>query len=166
MGPTERTGPIRDQRRPEAAGLLIVAYGNDLMGDDGAGPALAVQLGDDLPEGVRVIIRHQLTPELADDVSRSAHVVFVDARVPDGNLDAVLSPLVGHGAGAIGHVCDPASLMDIARTVFGAAPDAWLLSLPTSSMALGEGLSEIAADGVQHGISLLRQHMRSLGYTA
>ena len=69
--------------------LLILACGNDLRQDDGAGLALARQLGAANPHPqltVEQICVHQLMPELALDIARPGvvAVLFVDTRVNDG----------------------------------------------------------------------------------
>ena len=66
--------------------VLVIGYGNTLRTDDGVGRLAAERLADDPRlDGVRVIGRHQLTPELALDVSQAALVVFVDAsQSPSG----------------------------------------------------------------------------------
>ena len=63
-----------------AEDVLVIGYGNPLRGDDGAGWKAAELLAED-PRlaGAVVLARHQLTPELADDVSRASLVVLVDA---------------------------------------------------------------------------------------
>lgn len=158
-------GPGCEERRSEASGLLIIAYGNELMGDDGAGPALAYRLEGTLPPSVRVRVLHQLTPELSEELSDAAHVVFVDARTPDDSTEAVLQPVSGSAApSSVGHVFAPETLIELTRTVFGRCPRTWTLSLPTRSMKLGEPLSDTALKGIAQGLRLLRAHMRMLGY--
>jgi hypothetical protein len=60
---------------------LVVGYGNPLRSDDGIGWVIAGRLATD-PRfaGTDVLQRHQLTPELALDISRAGLVVLVDAR--------------------------------------------------------------------------------------
>ena len=61
-------------------GVLVIGYGNALRTDDGIGWHVAERLADDARlDGVMVIQRHQLTPELALDISRADLVVLIDA---------------------------------------------------------------------------------------
>ena len=56
---------------------LVIGYGDSLRSDDGAGPRVAELLSG--LEGLTVLTRHQLVPELADDFRGRDVVVFVDA---------------------------------------------------------------------------------------
>jgi len=70
-------------------GVLVVGYGNPLRGDDGAGFNAAWLLSlDPRLQGADVLIRQQLTPELAEDVARADLVVLIDAAVGGGRPDA------------------------------------------------------------------------------
>jgi hydrogenase maturation protease len=60
---------------------LVIGYGNPLRRDDGFGYQVARRLAELLPaDRADVIACHQLTPELAEPISRSELVIFVDAR--------------------------------------------------------------------------------------
>jgi hydrogenase maturation protease len=59
---------------------LVIGFGNPLRGDDGAGWRAAELIAADLrARGVTVVGRHQLTLELAEDVSEADIVMLVDA---------------------------------------------------------------------------------------
>ena len=62
--------------------VLVLGYGNILRTDDGIGWRVAECLADD-PRlaGVSVIGCHQLTPELALDLSQASLAILVDAAV-------------------------------------------------------------------------------------
>ncbi|PPT05423.1 NADH-reducing hydrogenase maturation factor [Geitlerinema sp. FC II] len=64
--------------------MLVIGYGNSLRGDDGIGRAIAEQVASwNLPH-VRSLSLHQLTPELAEELSRVDRAVFIDACI-DGD---------------------------------------------------------------------------------
>ena len=114
---------------------LIIGYGNDLRSDDGAGIRAAEMIaGRTKPASrSRVIITHQLTPDLADDIAAAEQVIFVDAyvaRAPGAELrvEKVTADLAG-SARALGHHGDPAGLVRLADLLFGASPEAWLVEL-------------------------------------
>src|SRR5690348_4191750 len=60
----------------ETTAVLVIGYGNPLRRDDGVGWAVASGLAGRF----ETIAVHQLTPELAEPISRARHVVFVDAE--------------------------------------------------------------------------------------
>src|SRR5215472_4005839 len=60
--------------------VLIIGYGNPLRADDGVGWRMACRLGELVrDEPFEVLAVHQLTPELAEPISRAELVIFVDA---------------------------------------------------------------------------------------
>ena len=101
---------------------LVIAYGNPLRADDGLGWVVAQRLreslaDDDLFGDVVVIAEHQLTPELAEPISRAWIVVFVDAREGNypGRIDCHAIVPTGDGSLAFSHDVDPSSLVQMAR---------------------------------------------------
>lgn len=63
--------------------VLILAYGNPLRRDDGVGWVIGERLAEMLREDVAdVRVLHQLTPELAEPISRAGAVIFIDAAEP------------------------------------------------------------------------------------
>lgn len=62
--------------------VLIVGYGNPLRRDDGVGWYAAQRLSHELSgEQAEVIACHQLMPELAERISQTDLVIFIDAAV-------------------------------------------------------------------------------------
>jgi hydrogenase maturation protease len=135
----------------DAADALLIGYGNPLRGDDAIGWHVADAVRAH-PRGstVRVISAFQLTPELAEDVAGAARVVFVDAAcdAPAGSVTA--SALALHGEPAVGHTqhqCHPATLLGLARSVYGTGPAAaWLLTIGASEFPCAERLSPAVRD--------------------
>jgi hypothetical protein len=56
---------------------------------------------------------------------------------------------------SIGHVSDPRSLLALALAVFGGNPRAWLITVPATDFAIGEGLSATAADGLEDALACI-----------
>src|SRR5271166_5926396 len=63
------------------ARCLILACGNTLRGDDGIGPWLAEWAAQRFAAeaGIRVVIRQQWTPELAEEIAGTQSLLFIDA---------------------------------------------------------------------------------------
>jgi hydrogenase maturation protease len=132
-------------------GVLVIGYGNVLRTDDGLGRRAAERLADD-PRlaGTTVIGCHQLTPELALDVSRAALVVFVDAshEPPPGTVTIERLTPTGRPATGWSHQVDPSGLVDLARELYGQTPDVLLVNVGVGSMELGDGLSPTVEAGL------------------
>jgi hydrogenase maturation protease len=125
--------------------VLVVGYGNSLRGDDGLGwHAVALLARDPRLAGVEVLARHQLTPELAEDVSRASLVVLVDARAGGGAPGEVTVRRVapaGPARPAWSHRLDPPSLVGLAGALYGTAPPVFLVSAAVATCEVGERLS-------------------------
>lgn len=142
-------------------GVLVVGYGNALRTDDGIGWHAADRLADDPRlDGATVLRRHQLTPELAFDVSEATMVVLVDARhgPPAGTISVEqISPREPRArgddaattdpAGSVGttwsHHLGPTTLVALAGELYGQSPEVFVVSCGTHSLEMGERLSPL-----------------------
>ena len=139
------------------AGLLVIGYGNTLRRDDGVGPKVADAVAELALPGVRALAYPLLTPELADPVSRARVVVFVDAAV-DAPREVQLRKLAPADTSQImAHAASPATLLALARDVFGHAPEAWLLTIPVEDLGIGEELSPLAQGGLETAVEEIKK---------
>jgi hydrogenase maturation protease len=124
--------------------VLVIGYGNTLRMDDGVGRLAAERLADDPRlDGVRVIGRHQLTPELALDVSQADMVVFIDAssRPPAGSFTVEPMEQTGRQGTGWSHHLDPPNLLGLTGELYGRVPDAFLVTVGVESVLLGDRMS-------------------------
>lgn len=137
--------------------ILILACGNDLRQDDGAGLALARQIAAANPHPdltVDLICVHQLMPELALDIARPGvdAVFFVDTRATIGSGSCgkdetslasltitALEPTVL--VGRLGHHVDAQMVLLYARELYAKTVPAWLITVPGYAFDHGEGFS-------------------------
>jgi hydrogenase maturation protease len=132
---------------------LVIGYGNTLRGDDGIGPAVAQGVKDKVSGDV--IIRHQLTPELAEPIAAADLVVFVDAA-PNVRPGAVaVREIYGTTPPSPGlaHAASPAALLQLADTLYGGSPRAFIVTIGAGSFALSEFLSDGAAAALPEAIA-------------
>jgi hydrogenase maturation protease len=90
---------------------------------------------------------HQLTPELAEPISRADLVIFIDAeqQAPAGKLACRhLTPAAGL-PGAFSHCLTPPMLLAWAQELYGTCPDSVVLSVSSQSFDCGEELSPAVA---------------------
>ena len=118
--------------------LLVVGFGNELRGDDGAGPHIAREVARWGKPGVAALALHQMVPELADRLADVEEVIFVDASVA---VDRLTCEQVKPGGPTIGHFACPGGLLALTRLVHGRAPSAWLIQIPAKTFDLGDRLS-------------------------
>jgi hydrogenase maturation protease len=135
-----------------AEGVLVICYGNPLRGDDGAGWRAAELLVED-PRALRarVIAVHQLTPELAEDVSRASLLVLVDASEEPGIPGSVSTrPLKAEpvSGSAFSHHVDPARLLKLSETLFGQSPRGVQVTIRALDLEPGTALSSPVGDAM------------------
>lgn len=143
--------------------ILIIAYGNSLRRDDGAGLVLGRQLASAWQnQGIHLTLleTHQLTPELALEIAQPtvAAVVFVDTRdaahhpsESNGQESTRLRQLVvdGEDSPSLGHQLNPTTLCIYAGNLYNHQPPAWLITVPGWDFGHGEGLSSQAQLAVE-----------------
>ena len=148
-------------RPPQAAGTLVIGWGNDLRGDDGAGRAVARAVAAWQRDDICVLETHQLTPELAWPVAKAEQVIFVDAEIVSDASSVRLAPLTADNAPPAAwqtaHVGSPQAVLDLARTLYGATPQAWCIAVPVEQCALGEALSPGTAQAVAEAVQLIKE---------
>ena len=117
---------------------LLIACGNSLRRDDGAAHEVLRLVAPAPDRVVRAV--PQLTPELAEEVSRFDRVVFIDADVESNGL--AIEPL---GAAAspspLTHASAPAGIVALARALFGFAGEALLCRIPARDFSPGGELT-------------------------
>lgn len=142
------------------ARVLILGYGNPLRSDDGVGWQAAVQLfRENQSPNVEVRPCHQLTPELAETISRADAVLFIDC-IRKGTPGDFRCEEIHWQAGSISftHDLSPTALLDLASQLFGSCPRAFLLTVSGECFATGESLSPT----VSRQIPMLKERIREI----
>jgi hydrogenase maturation protease len=130
--------------------LLIIAYGNTLRGDDGAGPALGELIERCCRQRsieAQLLVCHQLTPELVAELIHPGitRVLFCDARIPsagDDNMEIAFKPLKAASGGTnIGHHFSPQTLLLLAKGLYQCEIPAWQVTVPGYTFEVGQSFS-------------------------
>jgi hydrogenase maturation protease len=126
--------------------VLVIGYGNPLRSDDGLGwyaaQALAEQSHD---PNVEIMACHQLTPELAEPISRADFVMFVDAcagLIPGEFSCEPVEPASAFDVPSTHHMTPPI-LLTWTKELFGRSPDAMTISIVSKSFEFGTELSDV-----------------------
>jgi hydrogenase maturation protease len=145
------------ERQASPTGILVVGYGNTLRRDDSVGPKVAEAVAVLNLPGVRALACPLLTPELAEPVSQARLVIFVDAAV-DAPREVQRRKLAPAASSQImAHAASPATLLALARDVFGHAPEAWWLTIPAEDLGIGEELSPLAQRGFKSAVQEIKR---------
>jgi hydrogenase maturation protease len=154
---------MKPETQESPAGLLIIGYGNTLRRDDGVGPKVAETIAELALPGVRTLACALLTPELAEAASQASVVIFVDAAV-DAPREVRLRKLEpAKSSQVMAHAASPATLLALARDVFGHTPEAWWLTIPVENLAIGEEFSPLAQRGFETAMRELKNFAQTAG---
>ena len=144
---------------------LIIGYGNPLRGDDGIGPRAAELLADRggatlplLPEGVQVLVCHQLTIELAPQIAEADRLILIDARAtgePGSIEQCILAPAIPDSTSLTHHI-DVQGLLAAAQMLYGHAPETLLFTVSGGSFDCGEALSPAVATALPDLLARIR----------
>ena len=91
---------------------------------------------------IHVVAAHQLTPEMAELVSRAERVLFVDAArrgQPGSLLCSRVAPV--ETLGRYSHELSPATVLKLAEQLYGRCPPAWLLTIAGENFETGDAMS-------------------------
>jgi hydrogenase maturation protease len=141
------------------AGALVIGYGNTLRGDDRIGPAVAEEVAALRLPGVRVIVAHQLTPELAADLADARLAVFVDAAVGGELVTAVRIEAAAAGA-VTTHSADPRGLLALCTAVYRRCPEAWLVTAAGADFDFRDGLSPTGRENAREALAYVKYLIR------
>ena len=143
--------------------VLVIAWGNPLCEDDAVAWHVLEGLRTLRPRpslpALHLRHAHQLTPEMAECVSRAQGVVFVDAR-RDGTPGEVRCEEVVPSAGSnpLAHSLSPQALLLYAQQLYGRAPRAVVVSIAGERFAMGEELSPVVRRALPRAIrTVVRQ---------
>ncbi len=144
------------------AKVLVIGFGNPLRSDDSFGIQAVEKLKKSVGgSDIEFIECQQLTPELAEQVSRSDLALFVDADM-DGISGTIHSRRVLPSQRAAGeslvHHLDPSTLLGLSEMIFHRAPEAMLMTVTGECFGYGSQLSSEVAKALPGVV----EHMREL----
>lgn len=136
---------------------LVICVGNLARGDDGVARHVADVLERSLPTNAQVVSVPQLDVVMAERIATFDRVVFVDAErrhEPPVRVDAIGKAVTASGT-APGHALIPEAVLGLAGTLYGAHPDAYLVSVAAPEMPHAEGLSPVAHTAAQQAVEVV-----------
>ena len=144
--------------------FLVIGYGNTLRSDDGAGQRVAEKIAQwELPE-VRSLAVHQLTPELAEDISQADAVIFIDAVATnsENSISVQIQELqAADDDTSLGHICNPRSLLSVTQILYGKTIKAYWVLIPAVNFDFGEEFSSLTQRGIDIALKQVKQLIRT-----
>ncbi|MHB0971459.1 MAG: hydrogenase maturation protease [Thermoanaerobaculia bacterium] len=144
--------------------VLVFGYGNTLRGDDGVGWRVAEVLSaSGLPSEIEVRTLHQLSPELAEPISRADAVLFVDAtHVGVPGQVACTDVFAQADRAGFTHHFTPASMLELAREMYGRAPRGVVISICGEAFDLAETFSPRVDEAFPQIVAVVSAKAREL----
>ena len=146
---------IHNQRTDEdpTHKILVIGIGNTLRSDDGVGHYVIELLNTEPLLGIETMIRHQLTPELAETVATKSLVIFVDASLNVPENEVRMSRIEPETDSQImAHTANPAGILQLAQCLFDGNPTGWLVEISVTDTGIGETLSPVARQGAKRAV--------------
>jgi hydrogenase maturation protease len=145
------------------ARVLVIGIGNPLRSDDGLGWAVAEQLVAQIDANLQVLKVHQLTPELAEAISEMDLAIFVDAGAHGTPGTLTCEPVsVSDADLRFSHDVTPATLIQLAKTLYRKAPMAYLVCVAGKSFEHGESLSPEIAEAIPQVLATIQELMAGM----
>jgi hydrogenase maturation protease len=145
--------------------VLIVGYGNPLRADDGFGWQAARHLAALLQDApIEILALHQLTPELAEPISRASLIIFIDAthKGQPGSWRCERLELNTTLGNSLAHHFTPRSLLAYAQAIFEVSPAALVVSVAGESYAYSEQLTPRVGSALAQVIEHVREQIARL----
>jgi hydrogenase maturation protease len=141
---------------------LILACGNPLRGDDGVGLWLAewAEKRFGAETDVRVLVRQQWAPELAEEIARAQSVLFIDCSVDSAPGSVALLPVAPAAAvqGLATHHLGAPELLALSRDLYNSQPsNALLVTIGAGSTELGEVFSDAVTAALPAACRLIEE---------
>lgn len=144
--------------------VLVIAYGNPLRCDDGVAWQAAEEIRRKLPARTQIICVHQLTPELAEEVSRADTVIFLDAsRTGEPGRVECRALLAEHSRLDFSHHLVPGQVLAICAQLYGVVPRGFLISIGGQCFDHGEKLSPAAINALPDTVAAVNELVRRVG---
>lgn len=137
---------------------LLVGYGNTMRQDDGVGCWIASHLAPHYADDANVNIRQvrQLMPELAEEVARASHVIFVDASIEGEVAEVAVQPITPTNTFGDAHALYPPQILHLAQALYGQCPLAHLVTITGTNFDLGESLSPQVELAIPHALTIIK----------
>jgi hydrogenase maturation protease len=152
--------------------VVVIGYGNPRRGDDAVGQEVVARLQALKIPTVEAYSVPGLIPELAGKLAAADSAIFVDAckakhtdTVRIKPLEACGTESAGSAVPALGHSCDPRSLLALAHSAYGRCPQAWWVEVPASDFTPGNALSALAERGVAQALQEIEGLINAIAKT-
>ncbi|HWR35303.1 MAG TPA: hydrogenase maturation protease [Clostridia bacterium] len=128
--------------------VIVIGYGNPLRSDDSFGWRATEELQKLISNNeVEFIECQQLGPELAEKISHTELVIFIDASTNGvaGTISCRNIEAAEPKSGSLTHHMDPSTLLTCALTLYKQCPEALMVTVTGECFGYGKNLSQPVA---------------------
>ena len=159
--------PCVDHKGTKEELVLIIGYGSLLRADDALGQIAADYFSQYYRNEPRVKVRavHQLTLDLADDVSKYDLVILIDAFSQSGSQGQLTFEAVYPSSNIpspLSHYLQPGELLATSQALYGKLPQMILIGLTTENYNYGEDLSNQIGTNLSQVFRLVNDLVNSI----
>ena len=143
--------------------VLIIGYGNILRGDDGVGVTAAENLRETVQDNshVTILTCQQLTPELANEMSKFDRVIMIDAARGDRPGEITVKRVEAEGTlTTFTHELQPSTLLACSRELYGSSPETYLVTVTGATFDFSDKLSDTTSKIMKDLIIRVRDLIR------
>ena len=141
----------------------MIAYGNPLRCDDGIAWQAAEELRRSLPASAQVICVHQLTPELAENVSRVHLVIFLDAAMSGQAGSIVCESLTAEETELrFSHHLTPQEVLALSERLYEAHACGFLVSIHGRRFEHGDAISREVVQAIPKVVAQVTELLSDL----
>ncbi len=147
--------------------FLIIGHGSQLQGDAAVSPKVADMIASWHLPSIKSMSVETLTPELINDIVATDYVIFVEACGGESCARTIqIDPIILNSQSPQTRQTeqpsyDPRALLSLTRQLYGRAPQAWLLQVPTENFDSGKDLSATAQRGYDSAVRTIEQFLKT-----
>ena len=153
-----------DQRKTDQARFLVIGYSSDTTSDHAVGIQIANRISAWKLPSVTSIATYQLTPALVNHLALVDYAFFISScqtlcRAETLQLDPISVSTQPPQNKQSAAKTTPFTLLNLSQQLYGRAPQAWLLQIPTDSTSYSKELSAMAQRGCDRALRTIERFL-------
>ncbi|MCX8057560.1 MAG: hydrogenase maturation protease [Ignavibacteria bacterium] len=140
---------------------LVICIGNEIRSDDSVALHFKKEFENLFLPFVEIISVHQLTPELAEVISKFDKIIFVDASIEE--IDKPTLKKINfdfqYSNQSLNHIFTPESLIFLVKELYNKSPEFYSLSIPAINFDFGTELHPKTKENLLIAIETLKNFL-------
>ncbi|MEA5509974.1 hydrogenase maturation protease [Crocosphaera sp. UHCC 0190] len=141
--------------------ILVIGYGNTLRSDDGAGQKIAEIVANWNFKNVISLPLHQLSPELAENISQADLVIFIDVQETTNQEEEKPQikqlKLNNNHTNFNPHHSNPWNLLALTKALYQKEPLVYWILIPANNFNFGEDFSSMTKNAINLALEEIKK---------